>query len=223
MTIVGISGKIGAGKNYLASALIEELQKRGYTTNEASFATPLKSELTSIISYIRENLHTGQEEIVYAGVAEKYSMPYKQAVTIVDYITDDIQNETSPLDGYSRTEGIRRALQYLGTDVRRNVDDQYWVKRFHTDVPTEDFVFVTDVRFANEADSVKDNGGLILRLEPPAEIVAERVNARDGVQYSEAAHQHISETALDNYPRFDLVISTSTFDVEDIVDFLTSN
>lgn len=221
MTIVGVSGKIGTGKNYLATALMKELNERGYSTNEASFATPLKTELTSIISYIREHLVLGQEETVYAGVAEKYDMPYEQAIVIVDYITDDIQNETTPLDGYSRTEGIRRALQYLGTDVRRKVDDQYWVKRFHQSVPTEDFVFVTDVRFANEADSVREHEGIIIRLEPPAEVVAERVNARDGVQYSQEAHQHISETALDNYPHFDLIISTSTFDTNKIVDFLT--
>lgn len=223
MTIVGISGKIGAGKNYLANALIEELRARGYTTNEASFATPLKTELTSIISYIRENFVSGQEEITYSGVSEKYNMPYEQAVTIVDYISDDIQNETIPLDGYSRTEGIRRALQYLGTDVRRKIDDTYWVTRFHADIPTEDFVFVTDVRFANEADSVKEHGGLVLRLEPPAEVVAERVNARDGVQYSAEAHQHVSETALDDYPNFDLIISTSTFDTKAITDFITKN
>lgn len=51
---------------------------------------------------------------------------------------------------------------------------------------------ITDVRFPNEAQAIKDRGGIMIRIERP------------GVE-SHCGGQHPSETALDNY-NFDYVI-----------------
>lgn len=221
MTIIGISGKIGSGKNFLANLLMEELNKRGYKTSEASFATPLKNELTDIINLVKElNKKNQPDNIIVAAITTMYQIPVNHSEQIFDFIKEDII-ATPEVDGYSRTEGIRRALQYLGTDVRRKSDNDYWVKRFHEQVNDFDgYVFVTDVRFPNEADSIVDHGGKVLRLEPPAEVVAERTELRDGMKYSSSAHQHVSETALDDYPKFILTITETSFDIPKIVDSL---
>lgn len=222
MYIIGISGKIGTGKNFLANSLMKELEARGYTTSEASFATPLKKELTDIIVFVREmkTKFSKKDSDIVRSVATMYRMFLEDAKTIYEFILPDLNDETFFIDGYSRTEGVRRALQFLGTDVRRKHDNDYWVKRFHETLQGEGFVFVTDVRFANEADSIKEHGGKILRLEPPVEVVNQRTIERDGVQYSNDAHEHVSETALDKYERFDMVITSSSFDAKSIVDFL---
>lgn len=220
MIIVGISGKIGSGKNYLANLLIEELNSRGYKTGEASFATPLKQELSNIIELIQELRNNNQNsETIIKAITSLYRMPIHHSEKIYSFLEEDINNN-SDINGYSRTEGVRRALQYLGTDVRRNVDNNYWVKRFHENLTVDGFVFVTDVRFPNEADSIIEHGGKVLRLEPPVEVVAERTAQRDGMSYSSEAHQHISELALDDYSHFSKIIRETTFDIPAIVDEL---
>lgn len=222
MIIVGISGKIGSGKNYLANLLIEELNSRGYKTGEASFATPLKQELSNIIELIQELRNNNQNsETIIKAITSLYRMPIHHSEKIYSFLEEDINNN-SDINGYSRTEGVRRALQYLGTDIRRNSDNDYWVKRFHENMNDFDgYIFVTDVRFPNEADSIVNAGGKVLRLEPPAEIVAERTALRDGMKYSSNAHQHVSETALDDYPNFIVTITETTFDIPKIIDLLT--
>jgi len=229
MTIVGISGKIGSGKNYLATALTKELISRGYTVNEGSFATTLKEELASIMRSYWTWLETLPikrlaplfSKNIFKQISNDFDIPYHQVKTLIGFIHKDmlVINRIEDISGYSRTEGVRRGLQYLGTDIRRAVDDNYWVKLFHKSLIEADFIFVTDVRFPNEADSVLASKGVALRMEVPADVIASRTNDRDGLKYSTDAISHPSETALDKYPHFDKIIGVS-FDTNELVDYL---
>lgn len=220
MKLIGVSGKIGTGKNYLSTKIMEELSNHGFTSSEASFATPLKDELSSIIFFIKDKQFSRESKHdILVSLAKKYWMPVTQASTIFSFLEEELFDPK--INGYSRSEGVRRALQYLGTDVRRSVDNDYWVKKFHENLTEEtDYGFVTDVRFVNEANSIKNAGGLMLRLDPPKDIVAARTNSRDGVNYSDSAHEHISEIALDDYNHFDIVITEADFNVKEITDFI---
>jgi hypothetical protein len=101
-------------------------------------------------------------------------------------------------DFYHQTT-VRDFLQLLGTDAIRNgLHSNAWVnalmadyKRgpFYPEVPAEDHArmpdwIVTDCRFPNEAEAIKDRGGIIIRIDRPG---VEPVNA------------HPSEIALDNW------------------------
>lgn len=204
--IIGISGKIGSGKNYLAEKLMQEFAKTGHTTAEGSFATALRTELNRIIQTIKVDYIEGlSHERIVATISEMYNMTIDEAHALYSQVIGDII-EIDGLTAYSRTESIRRALQMLGTDIRRNKHTNYWVDAFHDSLPKADFVLVTDVRFPNEADSIKLHDGIMIRLDLDAEVIKKRIQSRDGLQYSEDALNHPSEKALDSYNDFDYVL-----------------
>jgi len=80
---------------------------------------------------------------------------------------------------------VRRLLQDLGVGARTRLGDDVWVIAAlrEMDDPNKNYV-VTDVRFENEATTIKVAGGELWRIQRP------------GV---EAVNRHISETALDGY------------------------
>jgi hypothetical protein len=83
---------------------------------------------------------------------------------------------------------VREFLQKLGTAVRKEIDPDFWVKAlFNT---YDDLVIIADVRFPNEAEAIKARGGKLIRIERPGA----------------GAGNHISETALDDYKGWDIVI-----------------
>lgn len=61
---------------------------------------------------------------------------------------------------------IRTLMQNYGTEVRRGDRDSYWVDRWAESVvlATSDHTLTDDVRFINEAQKVKDLGGILIRL-----------------------------------------------------------
>lgn len=89
---------------------------------------------------------------------------------------------------------VRRLLQVMGTEAGRDVlGTNIWVDTVLNRVrPTEDVV-ITDCRFPNEAQAVKNRGGHVVRV------------VRAGV---DAANDHPSETSLDTWP-FDMVVDNN--------------
>lgn len=207
--IVGVSGKIGSGKDYLADKLIEELERRGHSTTRTSFAKALKTEVTNFINDIKAHPTKGRDEMV-EDLAPRWSMPKEHAGWLIDLLLPDIDLED--FDGWTRTLSVRSALQIHGTEIRRAQQPDYWTQRFLEEVNshTDDnmIVFVTDGRFHNEIDCVIDNGGIAFRLDIPEEILEERRTGRDGIVYTAEQLNHISETALDDYQRFDYYVGS---------------
>lgn len=89
---------------------------------------------------------------------------------------------------------VRALLQWWGTDLRRQENDNYWVDRAEASAKEMDFTFpvFTDVRFPNEALMIRRNGGIIVRVMAPMEVREARLG--------ELPPEHASETAMDNYP-----------------------
>ena len=87
---------------------------------------------------------------------------------------------------------IRKLLQWWGTELRRAEDPNYWVKKAEQDALAQErrgFVPVfTDVRFPNEADMIKDHGGVLIKVLADKALRERRVGK---------IPDHISETALD--------------------------
>jgi hypothetical protein len=79
---------------------------------------------------------------------------------------------------------IRTLLQTLGVGARQTFGDSFWIgQAFYSMDITSDYV-ITDVRFTNEADTIKSNEGQIWRIKRPG---VEPVNA------------HVSERDMDGY------------------------
>lgn len=94
----------------------------------------------------------------------------------------------------NKDESGRTLLQYVGTDVIRNQDENYWV-RFMGQMLTFfndkwDYVLIPDCRFPNEVDYLREMG---------FDAVHMRVVRTDFQNQLTAEQQiHPSETALDN-------------------------
>jgi hypothetical protein len=100
---------------------------------------------------------------------------------------------------------VREILQWWGTDVCRAKDPDYWLKAMDGQIARvratlaadgigEPLVLIDDVRFPNEA-LYCSSGGLCVRLQPFA----------GWAPGPGAAHE--SETALDDWTAFDLVLA----------------
>ena len=100
--------------------------------------------------------------------------PLKEACKIMFNLTDDQVNGDSK-DITDARYGVtpRGLLQILGTDIVRNylptvvsgITDSFWIDRM-----MENFeagyknIVITDVRFPNEADAIKEHGGYLIKL-----------------------------------------------------------
>lgn len=107
------------------------------------------------------------------------------------------------LPGWGCTVGD--LLQRFGTEVGRTIHPDAWVLSLLAGYKEgESFWVSDDCRFINEVNGIKERGGLLIRL-----------NGDPGKVYEEAGKvrnlNHASETALDEYDGFDVVINTENY------------
>lgn len=176
MSIIGISGRIGSGKDTFAQMIIE--QQPGWEIKK--FAAKLK-QITSILTGVPVGQFEDQD---FKKLDSDFGMTY------------------------------RELLQKIGTEAMRdNIHTDVWVRALFSDYKKKTISWdtdgnstldaypnwiITDCRFPNEADAIRDRGGYILRIDRPGT----------------ANGTHPSETALDDY-LFDWVISNSG-DLDDL-------
>lgn len=98
------------------------------------------------------------------------------------------------LPAFGRTRG--EMLQQVGLALRLWEPD-IWVQAFFSQLPAEQCILIPDVRFPNEANLIRQRGGLMVRVD--GDPLQQR---GDGTRDDE----HPSETALDTYPHFDFVM-----------------
>jgi hypothetical protein len=97
---------------------------------------------------------------------------------------------------------VRDLLQNLGVGARKLFGDKFWVHQAMGSIAeAHPNIVVTDVRFTNEADTLKINGAQLWRVKRP------------GI---EAINGHISESELDNYKVDKILHNGGT--LEDLVD-----
>lgn len=146
--IVGLNGKMGAGKNEAAKrlALLSSLP-----VVEVSYARRLKESAAALLGVSLHNLEVWKNNpsrCVTAG-------------TIIDGLGFVALGET--------TITIRSFLQRYGTESHRDVfGDDFWLDAalpVETEGWYDDRLYVvTDMRFPNEAQRVKDLGGVTVRI-----------------------------------------------------------
>ena len=194
--IIGICGLIGSGKDTTADYLQNIHQFR-----RESFAHALKDAVAQVFGWDRELLEGRTKESrtwreqVDPWWSERLAMP-----------------ELTP----------RYVLQVWGTEVaRRSFHDDIWIAALENKLrKTTDDVVISDCRFPNEIKSIKNAGGIVIRVvrgpEPEWYSIAETVN-RGPVRNTEWAlsknrlekyHVHASETAWIG-TKFDAVIDNN--------------
>jgi hypothetical protein len=155
--IIGVCGFIGTGKDTIADYLVNIHQFR-----RESFANTLKDAVASVFGWDRELIEgrTRQarewREQVDPWWADRLGIP-----------------DLTP----------RWVLQYWGTEVcRRAFHDDIWIASLENKLRnSKDDIVISDCRFPNEIKSIKDTGGIVVRVargpEPEWYPIAEAVNA----------------------------------------------
>lgn len=174
--IIGLSGYAKSGKDTVAE-MIKDIQKPDWKIKK--FSGKLKT-IASLLTGIPADKFEDQE--------------FKQSYMGPEWNLPLTKDKGIPIT-------VREFLQMLGTDaIRDGLCDNAWVNALMADYLEEDKVeklgdyvsrvtpaskwIITDVRFPNEAQAIKDRGGVIVRIDRPG---IAPVNA------------HPSETALDNW------------------------
>jgi hypothetical protein len=130
--LIGICGLIGSGKDTVGQVLVNEY---GYT--KLSFAGTLKDITAVLFDWDRDMLEGATPE----SRAERE-------------IPDPFWSEKMGQDWSPRW-----ALQFLGTEVMRNhLHTDIWLNTLANQVRKHDKVVITDCRFPNEIDFVKEHG-----------------------------------------------------------------
>lgn len=112
----------------------------------------------------------------------------------------DMARKDFAWDGKKDARG-RKLLQDLGVS-KREEDEHYWVNKTIAQIESLDVtgvpevIFISDVRFPNEAEAIRRMGGVVWRINRP------------GLVHTDT---HISETALDDY-MFDFVIEADSLE-----------
>lgn len=136
--LIGIIGLQGSGK----STLSEILQNK-YNFQIDSFAKPVK-DIAQIIFGWDRNLLEG---------VTKESREWRERVDL--YWSEVMGKQFTP----------RMALQMIGTDFGRNmIGDNVWVESLKCRSQGKNIV-ISDVRYPNEAESIKKGGGILIRIE----------------------------------------------------------
>ena len=146
--IIGVSGKIGSGKDTFAELLAEQLVGK---VERHALADKLRL-ITEIVSGVRMTT-THEVNKPFCNEIRNYTQDQKNII----------------IKQFNKTIG--ETLQLVGTDLfRDNYDTDIWVKSFFNEELDEKLnegkiIVVPDVRFINEADYIIQEGGYLIRLE----------------------------------------------------------
>ena len=120
------------------------------------------------------------------------------------YGTDDEKNQPTHLVWDNKNLTAREAMQFIGTDIFRKMYENVWVDTTLRKIMLENvpLAIITDCRFPNEVNAIKENGGRIIRL------------TRDP-HHSD----HISESILDqnnyDWSNFDYIVDNAEYSLYD--------
>jgi dephospho-CoA kinase len=177
MSIIAIAGKIGSGKNTVGDIIQKIcLTNEGPTFEQKSFAGKLK-QIASLLTGIPVEKFEDQE--------------FKKTLLGPEWGTVS----TNPLNAipvfgdvrFLHLMSVRELLQKLGTEAMRDgLHKNVWVNALFSDVSLEDNIIITDMRFENEMEAVKERGGITIRVVRPVE------------KSKTTARLHPSETSLDS-------------------------
>lgn len=151
--IIGITGRAGAGKDTTAERLVSH-----YGFHRFAFADPLRDMLFALLES--------------AGVDH-------------DWVTEPgLKEQVIPGIGAS----YRQLAQTLGTEwARKHLGDDFWLRvadmalglkpfALGNSAPVHDRIVISDVRFYNEVQWIRERGGFVIRVERTTQAVRPHIS-----------------------------------------------
>jgi hypothetical protein len=176
--IIAFSGRKQSGKTVCSEFLKGLLLTNGYQDVEIfNFADPLKEDICM----------------------NMFNLTYIQC-----YGEDNSKNELVDAYWEDKQLSARDLMQLIGTDLFRKLNKNVWVNALINKIrkTNHQVVIVSDCRFPNEVESIKNNNGLVFRLNR-----------------NKHHSNHISESILDSdvydWNNFDAIISNEQMTVRE--------
>ena len=198
--LIGIAGKAGSGKDTVGK-IIQFL-----TLDDDVFS---KTNRDCIADLEHKAYCASQSK----WKIKKYASTLKKITSIIlgckvnkledrDFKEKELGKQWQVID-YTLTP--RLLLQRLGTDAARYVHPDIWVNALFSKFKKKSRWIITDVRFDNEVRAIQERGGIVIRVN--------RDKSKDSTEHS----NHLSETALDNYEGFDVILNNNDT-LEDLIE-----
>jgi hypothetical protein len=138
----------------------------------------------------------------YDFIQHAFAAPLKKACQVLFLLESEqlhvnrLKEQEDPRWGKSP----RQMMQLVGTDLfRQHVDQDFWVKHMEywldKHMTTDTNIVISDVRFQNEADLIRQKGGVLWMIK--------RDTFEQDVHESETQHIHPIDTTLTNTTSLD--------------------
>ena len=184
-TIIGLTGHAGAGKDTVASLLLEQHDSSGTTI---AFADALRREVCKAFRVAMPLLTRRDTKETPSGWLALCNCGHPPFVRrMVEHYASGTRDggiEGEALD-LGAPRSARQIMQWWGTEYRRHTSPGYWLNALQDRIAFEqyehDLIVITDVRFADEAQLVRDAGGQIWQVIRPG--------------FGDGPARHVSETA----------------------------
>ena len=146
--------------------------------------TTAASYLQDQYGFVRHNF----KDALVAEMKDRFPDLLEELSSIYVMTIDELFSQKPP--------AMRALMQNYGTNVRRVDKDSYWTDKWFSELPCGNVV-VDDVRFINEADCIKEAGGVLIRLVRPD--VLSGGNHVSETEQLDIVADHTIESLADDY------------------------
>lgn len=210
--LIGLSGKPGSGKNWLAFRLLQELRFRGVEAGKSSLAAEVYREAGGMMDECQAGLSLRR-------LCESYGLQEGEMSARLHQHWSGELGVKHPQYGYHRrNQAVRQGMELL-SELRRREDPEYWLSRMLAEIKQRGLqaAVFSDLRFPNEAEQVRARAGVCLRVELDPVWLQATTGRNPGYKYSQSSLNSPLESALDDYPGFFSRLSAQSGDAEALI------
>ena len=186
-TIIALTGHAGAGKDTVASIILDAYNGNG---GALAFADALRQEVCFAFDVHMHTLTCREtKETPHPDLALRHCCDERFVKRMTEHYASGLREGGIVGEALDITapRSPRQIMQWWGTEYRRHTSPGYWLDKMRNHIARgfgmhqAGLIVITDVRFADEAALVRELGGKLIQITRPGT--------------GESAKQHTSETA----------------------------
>lgn len=204
-TIIGLTGHAGAGKDTVASIILDT-----YTGNGGAigFADALRQEVCFAFDVYMHTLTCREtKETPHPDLALHRCCDDRFVKRMTEHYTSGLREGgiVGEVLDLSAPRSPRQIMQWWGTEYRRHTSPGYWLDKMRNHIARgfgmhqAGLIVITDVRFADEAALVRELGGKLIQITRPGtgDGAGKHESETAGTEFAPDAVIHNSGTLQD--------------------------